>query len=70
MNVRGNYFFVKVFSIDEQFLDFTGSLKHFDCTLDELAIMIQKKVAASINVRIRVGIGPTKILAKADGEFC
>lgn len=31
---------------------------------DELAIMIQKRVVASMNVRIRVGIGPTKILAK------
>lgn len=55
---------VEVFSIDEQFLDVTGSLNHFRCTPEELAVMIQKKVAASMNVRIRVGIGPTKILAK------
>jgi nucleotidyltransferase/DNA polymerase involved in DNA repair len=55
---------VEVFSIDEQFLDVTGSLNHFGCTPDELAVMIQQKVAASMNVRIRVGIGPTKILAK------
>ncbi|MEC0270121.1 DNA polymerase IV [Paenibacillus anseongense] len=55
---------VEVFSIDEQFLDVTGSLNHFRCNAEELAVMIQKKVAASMNVRIRVGIGPTKILAK------
>ncbi|BFT73125.1 DNA polymerase IV [Paenibacillus sp. P36] len=55
---------VEVFSIDEQFLDVTGSLNHLRCNAEELAVMIQKKVAASMNVRIRVGIGPTKILAK------
>jgi nucleotidyltransferase/DNA polymerase involved in DNA repair len=55
---------VEVFSIDEQFLDVTGSLNHFRCNPEELAVMIQKKVAASMNIRIRVGIGPTKILAK------
>ncbi|WP_256758154.1 DNA polymerase IV [Cohnella sp. WQ 127256] len=54
---------VEPYSIDEQFLDVTGSLDHYG-TAEELAYNIQTRVQLSTGVWSRVGIGPTKILAK------
>lgn len=53
---------VEPFSIDEQFLDVTGSLR--GRAPEELAKQIQTKVLLATGVWTRVGIGPTKILAK------
>ncbi|NBD27982.1 DNA polymerase IV [Paenibacillus glycinis] len=55
---------VEPYSIDEQFLDVTGSLAYFGESPQELAARIQKDVQLSTGVWSRVGIGPTKILAK------
>lgn len=55
---------VEPYSIDEQFLDVTGSLAYFGESPHELAARIQKDVQLSTGVWSRVGIGPTKILAK------
>lgn len=54
---------VEPYSIDEQFLDVTGSLALFGSP-HEIARQIQAQVLASTGVWSRVGIGPTKILAK------
>ncbi|MBW7458440.1 DNA polymerase IV, partial [Paenibacillus sepulcri] len=54
---------VEPYSIDEQFLDVTGSIKYFGPPL-EIARQIQERVLLSTGVWSRVGIGPTKILAK------
>lgn len=54
---------VEPYSIDEQFLDVTGSITYFG-TPEEIARLIQQKVMLSTGVWTRVGIGPTKILAK------
>lgn len=54
---------VEPYSIDEQFLDVTGSIGLFG-SIDEIAHMIQSRVQLSTGVWSRVGIGPTKILAK------
>ncbi|MDF2924564.1 MAG: polYB [Paenibacillaceae bacterium] len=54
---------VEPFSIDEQFLDATGTLKHFGSEV-EMAQHIQNRILLSTGVWTRVGIGPTKILAK------
>ncbi|WP_219836787.1 DNA polymerase IV [Paenibacillus sp. R14(2021)] len=54
---------VEPYSIDEQFLDVTGSLEYFGSP-EELAACIQHDVLLSTGVLSRVGIGPTKILAK------
>ncbi|MEF2964529.1 DNA polymerase IV [Paenibacillus sp. M1] len=54
---------VEPFSIDEQFLDVTGSLSYFGPP-HQLAQRIQQHVLLSTGVWTRVGIGPTKILAK------
>ncbi|WP_255570121.1 DNA polymerase IV [Cohnella sp. CFH 77786] len=53
---------VEPYSIDEQFLDVTGSLSRGDA--GDLAHQIQTKVLLSTGVWSRVGVGPSKILAK------
>ncbi|MBO7743291.1 DNA polymerase IV [Paenibacillus sp. MWE-103] len=55
---------VEPYSIDEQFLDVTDSLAYFGGSPKELAARIQQHVLQSTGVWSRVGIGPTKILAK------
>ena len=54
---------VEPYSIDEQFLDVTGSA---GCrgSPEQIARLIQMRVYGETGVRVRVGIGPTKILAK------
>ncbi|MCZ8520183.1 MULTISPECIES: DNA polymerase IV [Paenibacillus] len=54
---------VEPFSIDEQFLDVTGSLSYFG-SAEEIARQIQNKIEVTTGVWVRVGIGPNKILAK------
>ncbi|RUS46451.1 DNA polymerase IV [Cohnella sp. AR92] len=54
---------VEPYSIDEQFLDITGSLSHYGSP-EEIAHRIQTHIMMSTGVWSRVGIGPTKILAK------
>lgn len=55
---------VEPYSIDEQFLDVTGSLHLYGCTPEELARMIQDHVQDATGVYTRFGISETKILAK------
>jgi DNA polymerase-4 len=54
---------VEPYSIDEQFLDVTGSLAYFGSP-EEIAEQIQNKIMLSTGVWARVGISSTKILAK------
>ncbi|WP_127586025.1 DNA polymerase IV [Paenibacillus koleovorans] len=54
---------VEPYSIDEQFLDVTGSMALFG-TPEEIARRVQTQIKLSTGVLSRVGIGPTKILAK------
>lgn len=60
---------VEAFSIDEQFLDVTGSLRAFGGDLPEMIHSIQQHVLLSTGVWTRVGIGPSKILAKMANNF-
>ncbi|PZD93266.1 DNA polymerase IV [Paenibacillus sambharensis] len=55
---------VEPFSIDEQFMDVTASLKHFGCSAAELAAHIQMRILHETGIYIRVGISHNKILAK------
>ncbi|MDO7905231.1 DNA polymerase IV [Paenibacillus sp. JX-17] len=65
MNILESYSdLVEPFSIDEQFVDITASLAHFNCSPRELAKHIQMRVQNEIGIYIRVGIGRNKILAK------
>ncbi|SFS74484.1 DNA polymerase IV [Paenibacillus sp. BC26] len=54
---------VEPFSIDEQFLDVTGSVSLYGPPID-IANQMQNKVLLSTGVWTRIGCGPTKILAK------
>ncbi len=54
---------VEPYSIDEQFLDVTGSVVIFGSP-NQIAQHIQSRIQFSTGVWSRVGIGPTKILAK------
>ncbi|MDQ1913201.1 DNA polymerase IV [Paenibacillus sp. GD4] len=54
---------VEIFSIDEQFLDVTGSLRLFGDPVT-IARSIQQKVLQQTGVKVRVGIGTNKMLAK------
>lgn len=55
---------VEPYSIDEQFLDVTGSMHLYADTPEELAQIIQTHVQAATGVYTRFGIAETKILAK------
>lgn len=54
---------VEPYSVDEQFLDVTGSL-HLYGSPEELAALIQKRIQEETGIYTRFGIGPNKILAK------
>ncbi|MCY8929131.1 DNA polymerase IV [Bacillus subtilis] len=54
---------VEPYSIDEQFMDITGSQKLFGTPM-EIAKSIQGRIMREIGVYARVGIGPNKALAK------
>jgi DNA polymerase-4 len=54
---------VEVFSIDEAFLDITGSLKLFQSP-GRIAILIKKEVKDKLGLTCSIGIAPNKLLAK------
>ncbi|MDD9147719.1 DNA polymerase IV [Sporolactobacillus sp. CQH2019] len=54
---------VEPYSIDEQFVDMTGSLHFYKSPL-AMAEQIQRSIAKETGVRARIGIGPNKVLAK------
>ncbi|MFT8363449.1 MAG: DNA polymerase IV [Sporolactobacillus sp.] len=54
---------VEPYSIDEQFLDVTGSLHFFSSPFD-LAVHIQQLIMKETEIYARIGIGPNKSLAK------
>lgn len=54
---------VEPYSIDEQFLDVTGSIEMFGQP-EEIAQQIKNKIMVQTGVRVRVGISENKILAK------
>ncbi|MNI18437.1 DNA polymerase IV [compost metagenome] len=55
---------VEPYSIDEQFLDVTGSLAYFGGSLKDMIQKIQHHVLLSTGVWTRIGIGSTKVMAK------
>ncbi|WP_139489770.1 DNA polymerase IV [Brevibacillus dissolubilis] len=55
---------VEPYSIDEQFLDMTGSLTLFGGDYIKIAEMIRERILLETGVVCRVGIGENKILAK------
>ncbi|MFQ5964039.1 MAG: DNA polymerase IV [Candidatus Scalinduaceae bacterium] len=54
---------VEVYSVDEVFLDITGSLYLFDSPRD-VALQIKKRMHRNFGLTCSIGIGPNKLLAK------
>ena len=54
---------VEPYSIDEQHIDVTGVLAHYD-SAEQLALHIQQHVLRETGVRTRFGIGENKVLSK------
>ena len=58
---------VEVFSIDEAFLDISGSLKLFGGA-ERIAYLIKSRIKARFGITCSVGIAPNKLLAKLASE--
>ena len=69
LEVFGRYTdLVEPVSIDEAFLDVTGSRRLFGPP-EEIARSIQREVAGELGLSCSIGIGPTKMLAKIAAEL-
>jgi len=59
---------VEVFSIDEAFLDLTGSLKIFG-SVERIAMQIKARIRHRYGITCSIGIAPNKLLAKLASEM-
>ncbi len=59
---------VEVFSIDESFLDLTGSMKIFG-SVERIAMQIKARILHRYGITCSVGIAPNKLLAKLASEM-
>lgn len=60
--------FIQPLSVDEAFLDVTGSLRHFG-SAREMAERIKKDVREKTGLTVSVGVGPNKFLAKLASDM-
>jgi DNA polymerase-4 len=59
---------VEPFSIDEAFLDVTGSLKLFG-TAENIAMLLKSRIRQRFHITCSVGIAPNKLLAKLASDM-
>jgi DNA polymerase-4 len=59
---------VEVFSIDEAFLDITGSLQIFG-SAQRIAYLIKSRIKARLGLTCSVGVAPNKLLAKLASDM-
>jgi DNA polymerase-4 len=59
---------VEVFSIDEAFLDITGSVKLFG-GIERICSLIKSRIKARFGITCSIGIAPNKLLAKLASEM-
>lgn len=59
---------VQVFSIDEAFLEYTGS-EVLHGSPEEAGHILKNRIREELGFTVNVGIGPNKLLAKMAGEF-
>ena len=55
---------VQPLSIDEAFLDLSGTEKYHKCSPAEALMRLQKHIYADIGITVSIGLGPNKSLAK------
>lgn len=55
---------VEPYSIDELFVDCSGSLHLFGNSIHEMALLIQKRIMAETGIYARAGMGENKVVAK------
>lgn len=60
---------VEPFSIDESYLDVTGSLHLFSMTAQELADRLRQRVRQEIGITISVGVSFCKVFAKLGSDY-
>ncbi len=60
---------VEPFSIDESYLDVTGSLALFNKTPEELADTIRLRIQEEIGVTVSIGVSFCKVFAKMGSEY-
>jgi DNA polymerase-4 len=58
---------VEVFSVDEAFLDLSGSLKLFG-GVERVAYLIKSRIKARFGITCSIGVAPNKLLAKLASE--
>ena len=58
---------VEVFSVDEAFLDLSGSLKLFGGA-ERIAYLIKSRIKARFGITCSIGVAPNKLLAKLASE--
>ena len=61
--------FVEPASIDESYLDLSGTLEYYHMTARELADTIRERVKKEIGVTISVGVANNKIFAKMGSDY-
>ena len=54
---------VEIFSVDEAFLDLSGSLKLFG-GVERIAYLVKSRIKARFGITCSVGVAPNKLLAK------
>ncbi len=58
---------VEIFSVDEAFLDLSGSLKLFG-GVERIAYLIKSRIKARFGITCSIGVAPNKLLAKLASE--
>ena len=61
--------YVEPASIDESYLDLTGTLEYYHMTAGELADSIRARVREEIGITISVGVADNKIFAKMGSDY-
>ena len=59
---------VEIFSVDEAFLDVSGSLHYFG-SVERIAYLIKSRIKAHFGITCSVGIAPNKLLAKLASDM-
>ncbi|MBK5274979.1 MAG: DNA polymerase IV [Desulfuromonadales bacterium] len=60
---------VEVFSIDEAFMDVTGSLTHLYDTPERISYLLKARIRHAFGITCSVGIAPNKLLAKLASDM-